>query len=441
MLQPDADDSLDEWLAWLEHLHPVEIELGLDRVAAVARRAGLSERLPPIVTVAGTNGKGSVVAMVSAIYSAAGYKTGAYTSPHLVRFNERICIDGQCVSDRDIVSALAFIDGHRKPESLTYFESTTLAAMRVFLHAAVDVVVLEVGLGGRLDAVNIWDTHCAVITSIAIDHESWLGNDRNTIASEKAAIARKDKPLIVADTDPPPTLLETAQALQAQHWQVGTDYHYSAVNTEGHWQVVTPVREHDLPRPSLSGSHQFGNCAAAIAAIDAMDAQLPVAPDIISQTVTKVSVVGRLERYTADGVEILLDVAHNPAAARVLAVELESIRSASPGARIHAVFAVMADKDVDQIIAAVAPNVDSWHCGQLSVGRALPADTLVLKLRSEGERDVSAYGSVSDAVQGASDRVIRERVISRPAVVGQTADLVLVFGSFFTVSEVLSLRE
>lgn len=436
MLQPDSTDSLEDWLAWLEHLHPVEIELGLERVSAVARRAGLFERLPPVVTVAGTNGKGSVVAIVSAIYTTAGYKTGSYTSPHLVRFNERIRINGDCVGDQDIVNALAFIDDLRNPESLTYFESTTLAAMKIFLQSEVDVVVLEVGLGGRLDAVNIWDTQCAVVTSIAIDHESWLGSDRNAIAAEKVAIGRKGKPLIVAEPDPPATLLETARTIQVQHWQVGTDYHYDTAVSENGWQVVTPLRDHRLPELTLSGEHQRGNCAAAIAAIDALDPILPVSPAVISQTVTNVTVEGRLERYTSGGVEILLDVAHNPAAALVLAAELESLRASSVNCQIHAVFAVMADKDVAEIIASVAPCVDSWHCGQLAVGRALSAAALKVQLNAAGEKDVSTYDSVLDALQGA-----RERVLQQPESENQARQLVLVFGSFFTVSEILSSSE
>ncbi|MBX2824253.1 MAG: bifunctional tetrahydrofolate synthase/dihydrofolate synthase [Gammaproteobacteria bacterium] len=436
MLQPDIDDSLQQWLAWLEHLHPVEIELGLERVAAVARRANLTQGLPPVVTVAGTNGKGSVVAVISAIYTAAGYKTGAYTSPHLVHFNERIRIDGQCAADSEITAALAFVDRHREPESLTYFESTTLAAMRVFLQADVDIVVLEVGLGGRLDAVNIWDTHCAVVTSIAIDHESWLGSDRNTIAAEKAAIARQGRPLIVAETDPPESLLAAAQTLQDNYWQVGVDYQYDMTGPGDNWQVRTPVREHNLASLSLPGVHQFGNCAAAIAAIDALNHQLPVPASVISQTVTNVGVVGRLDRYTEGGVEILLDVAHNPAAARVLAYELDSLRSTSAVSRVHAVFAVMADKDVAQIIAAVAPGVDTWHCGQLAVGRALSAEALASQLQTSGETDVFTYASVPDALQGARDLARHQ-----PEAENRNTDLVLVFGSFFTVSEVLSLRE
>jgi len=433
---PGNGATLAQWLAWLEFLHPVGIELGLERVSAVAQRAGLLSGLPPLVTVAGTNGKGSVVVTLAAIYTAAGYCCGAYTSPHLVHFGERIRIAGSPVDDADIVAALALIESHRGDVSLTFFEATTLAAMQVFMQSGVDVVILEVGLGGRLDAVNIWNTDCAVVTSIAVDHESWLGSDRNTIAAEKVAIARRGCPLIVAETHPPAAISDYARKSGAILWQVGDAYHIERDTAPGRWLLTTPVARHHLPHPALPGDHQIDNSAAAIAAVDALQLALPVAQGVVASALTQIQLPGRLQWIEEDGVEILLDVAHNPAAAVVLAAALVAALGSitrSRACRVHAVLAVMADKNAAGIIAAVAACISSWHCGQLAIDRALPASELAGQLAAAGQQNVTTYASVTSALDGALECA---RVNSHCC-----DDLVLVFGSFYTVSAVLIRRE
>ncbi|MBX2823315.1 MAG: bifunctional folylpolyglutamate synthase/dihydrofolate synthase [Gammaproteobacteria bacterium] len=455
---PAESAALEDWLAWLEHLHPQEIDLGLDRVLAVARRAGVLEHLPTIITVAGTNGKGSVVATLAAIYSAAGYRTGAYTSPHLIKFNERIRIDGECASDQVITRALAHVESHRYDTSLTYFEATTLAAMQVFLTAKVEVAVLEVGLGGRLDAVNCWDTDCAIITSVAVDHESWLGNDRNTIGAEKVAVARAGKPLILADTDPPPSLRQHADSIGALAWCWGIDYLYerrsgAGTATDG-WSVSTPLRQHRLPLPALPGDHQLGNAAAAIAAVDALEDVLPVTPATICATLPDVNLPGRLQSQRERGVEVLLDVAHNPAAAAALAASIATAQSVSGAAgkqgsvrRTHAVAAIMADKAVTEIIEHLLPLIDYWYCARLSLDRALPPEELAAVLQQSGvSKDrISIHDTVAaaldSAVSAADDAATDDGAFSAEASNNKRDNaehLVLVFGSFFTVSDVMS---
>jgi len=457
---PAANASLHEWLSWLEELHPTEIDLGLERVAAVAERAGLTQDLPLIVTVAGTNGKGSVVATIAAIYQSAGYTTGAYTSPHLVTFNERIQIDRQCVSDQTITAALAYVETYRHATSLTYFEATTLAAMRVFQTAGVDVAVLEVGLGGRLDAVNCWDTDCAVVTSIAIDHESWLGSDRNVIAAEKVAVARPGKPLIIAETDDLPALQQKATDNSAHVWRSGQHYRYTQPDantvantspdtaTAEYWTVTTPTRTHSLPVPALPGQHQFANTAAAVAAIDALAPKLPVSAEQVLTAIPDVILPGRLQAMELQGVKILLDVAHNPAAAAALASALATVKSRQSEIdtpHIHAVVAIMADKDVDEIIHPLSAHIDSWYCAQLSVERALAAEELALKLRHFGQQNVSTHASVAAALEHAV-KVAQGGQLTGEQTGKQRPEhpehhLVVVFGSFYTVSDVMSRPE
>lgn len=426
--RPAADEPLSTWLRWLEALHPVEIDLGLERVGRVADRAGLRPVEQPVIIVGGTNGKGSTVQMLSAIYRAAGYRTGAYTSPHITDFNERMHIDGDMASDTDIVAALAVIEEHRKSDTLTYFEYTTLAAMHLFLHRGCDVMILEVGLGGRLDAANIWDADCAIVTSIAVDHQAWLGDSREAIGREKAAIGRSGRPLIVGDAEPPRSVMELAA-------EQGMD--------------LLRIDAANLPLTSLAGEHQRRNAACALAAIEALQGRLPVAAGIADAALGNVALAGRFERHDIQGIPVVLDVAHNPAAAASLCKTLQHRYS---GARVHLLLAMLADKDIDGVVAALAPVVSHWYCAALDVPRAAPVGQLAAAVRQhvipdaqvEQNHDcvpgqhaepqpntarLQTCTSVADGWQSALADCLRSR--QQPADVPV---LILVAGSFYTLS-------
>lgn len=424
---PDRQTSLDQWQKWLEYLHPLEMELGLERVRSVAEKAGLLDELPPIVTVAGTNGKGSVVSMLSSVYTEAGYRTATYTSPHLLRFNERICIDQVEAHDQTIVDALVIIEEHRNGVPLTYFEFTTLAAMQIFVASKVDVVVLEVGLGGRLDAVNIWDASCTILTSIAVDHESWLGSSRADIAAEKVAVARSGTPLICAEPDPPRVIETFVRDNDVSNWQVNRDYRYRLVDNQLH--VNTSTVSFELPRPGLAGYHQAGNAAAVVVAVNAIKKILPVDSDALGNGLQKASVAGRFEKREFCGVELILDVAHNPAAARALSRSLSDL---APDKVVHAVFAMMGDKDIKGVVEEVGPDVATWHLGNLDLERAMSAELLQEELSGlVPDKEITMYESVTKAFHGAV----------KLALSGQKQQLVLVFGSFYTVTEVMEILD
>jgi len=422
---PPDSAPLKQWLSWLEYLHPTEIELGLDRVRAVAERANLFDDLPTIIIVAGTNGKGSVVAMLSSIYAHAGYRTGAYTSPHLQRFNERIRLDGVSADDELIVQALSTIESCRADVSLTYFEYTTLAAMVVFKSLGVDVAVLEVGLGGRLDAVNIWDASCAVITSVDMDHVDWLGDTREKIGSEKVAVGRSGRPLIVAEPEVTQSIRDAAKTHQMLYWQVNRDYHYSESDKD--ICVELPDKRLQVPFPSLTGKHQIGNAAAAVVAVESLQQTLPVERSALVQGLQSANVSGRCEQRLYRGIEVVLDVAHNPAAVSALIDTLPAVVSDQ---EVHAVFAIMADKDLDGVLDIIGDRISHWHLGQLDMPRALETSALAGQIRSRHpDSIISEYSDLASAFFGASDEI------------SETAgkQVILVFGSFFTVSEVLEL--
>jgi len=404
---PSSSDTLANWLAWLEALHPVEIDLGLERVARVADRAGLRPITQPLIIVGGTNGKGSTVQMLSVIYSEAGYRAGVYTSPHIIDFNERIRINEEMASDAAIVKALADIEEHRQDDTLTYFEYTTLAAMRLFLDRQCDVIILEVGLGGRLDAANIWDADCAIVTSIAVDHEAWLGSDREVIGREKAAIGRSGRPLIIGDANPPASV----SAL--------------AVERGMQLQLIEPV---DSSVTSLAGEHQRRNTACALAAADALRSRLPLVDGLVSTALRKASLAGRFEHREVDGVNVILDVAHNPAAAIVLR---KTMQHEYPDASVHLVLAMLADKDIDGVLQALNPVVDHWYCAQLDVPRAAPVKQLadeVQQISQQGDTTVQRYDSVVDAWQAALRACVQ---VNQQELAKQA--MILVAGSFYTI--------
>ncbi|SDJ60799.1 bifunctional tetrahydrofolate synthase/dihydrofolate synthase [Microbulbifer yueqingensis] len=405
--------ELQLWLERLERLHPTEIELGLTRVATVASTLGVERPAPRVITVAGTNGKGSCVATLEALLLAGGHSTGAYSSPHLLRFNERVRIGGREVSDADLVAAFEAVEAARGDTSLTYFEFTTLAALWLFRRAGVEYALLEVGLGGRLDAVNLVDADLAVITSVAVDHEAWLGNDREVIGREKAGILRPGAPFVCADPEPPLSVVSAAGSMGAEAYFIGSEFALDGDRYRfGATEITLPATT-ALPRPSI---------AAALTALLVLDA-LPGSG--VEEVLAGLQLPGRCQRLDWRGRELLLDVGHNPAAAAYLARWLADHPVAG---RTRALVAAMADKDLAGLFAPLAEVVDEW-CPALLPGnaRAAGCEALVAALAAAG---VTAERVAADcpAVAGALDRLVADT---------GSADRLLVFGSFFTVAEVL----
>lgn len=398
--------TLDDWLRWQENLFLSAIKLGLGRIRRVAGKMGLLQLPVPVITVAGTNGKGSTCAMLTQILREQGYKVGAYTSPHLLRYNERIAVNGKPASDADICAAFSAIDKARGNIDLTYFEFGTLAAAWCFLRAGVDVMVLEVGLGGRLDAVNLWDADAAIITGIGIDHVEWLGSTREAIGREKAGIMRAGKPVICGDPQPPAIIAAEARRIGARLLQYGVDF-----TAEG------------LPQPALAGDVQWRNAACVVTALQQVADKLPVTPAAIRDGLAHVSLTGRLQRVRVQP-EVVLDVAHNPQAAAELACWLK--KNPVDG-KTFAIFSILADKDIAGVVTIMADCIDAWHLVPLSGSRAIGGKALEHKMRSAGlQAPIHVYPdfqSVWKALRlnaGKGDRVV-------------------VFGSFLVVSGMLEI--
>jgi dihydrofolate synthase/folylpolyglutamate synthase len=418
--------SLEQWLERIERLHPREIDLSLDRVKAVADRLGLLPCSITAVTVAGTNGKGSCVAAVSAMLAASGHITGTYTSPHLLHYNERICIDGKPADDRMLVTAFEQIDSARADISLTYFEFGTLAALLLFKHADVDVMVLETGLGGRLDAVNIIDAALAVISSIDLDHQEWLGDTRELIALEKAGIFRLGAPVVCADPDPPQTLFESAVAMSCPLYLVGRDFDLHPQSDDVQWWrwkgrdgSNQEVDLGELPRCTLLPV----NIAAAIQAV--MLLPLQTTGTAIRNALATLVLPGRQQIWQAGQQRWLLDVSHNPHAARELGRRL--VHERKQGGQIHLVLAMMQDKDHTGYIRGLESGVDFWYIAQVDLARCLGAEQLLEHVTATGVKAPDIYGpfvSVSDACMQARSHV-------------REGDTIVVCGSFFTVSEAM----
>jgi dihydrofolate synthase/folylpolyglutamate synthase len=425
-------DTLAGWLAFIETLHPKAIAMGLDRVAAVASRMAIRIDCP-VITIAGTNGKGSTCAITEAIYRRAGYRTGLYTSPHLLRFNERVRIAGEEASDDRLCQAFAVVDAARAakpytsepaetPTALTYFEFTTLAAMQLFAEARLDVLILEVGLGGRLDAVNIFDADVAVVTTVDIDHVDWLGTTREAIGREKAGIFRSGRPAVCADSDPPRSLVDYAAQIGAPLWRIGTDYRYEAQGAQ--WRYEGPAgARYGLPFPALRGPCQLRNAATALAAIDALSERLPVHGGAVREGLVHVELPGRLQVLPGRPV-IVLDVAHNAQAAGVLA---EALSAMGLYPHTFAVFGMLADKDIDTFVRKLAPRIDRWYVAPLPGPRGASATRLATSLRSAGVH-ASAIRVCDDITHafGAAHNDAND------------TDRIAAFGSFLTVSAVLA---
>ncbi len=409
---------LDQWLSRLEQAHPHSIELGLERVAQV-RDAMRLQPLFPVILVGGTNGKGSTCAYLESILREQGYKTGLYTSPHLLRYNERVRIDGVETSDADIVSGLEAVENSRGEVTLTYFEHGTLGAMWQFIQSGVEVAILEVGLGGRLDATNVFEPAVSVVTSIDLDHQAWLGDTREAIGFEKAGIYRAGKPAVCGVSNPPKSLIRHARDIGTALLQSGREFSFRRHESSWEFEMDEAVLK-DLPLPALPGAHQFQNAASALAALAVLTNQLPVTLASIHQGLANVRLPGRFQKIPGT-VEVVLDVAHNPESARALA---ENLRTCPAVGKTHAVFALLADKDAAGVIAPLKDCFDTWFVGGLSGERGQPAETLAAKLKPYVHTDVTTCENPLAAFHAAR----------RHAVDG---DRIAVFGSFHTVAEIL----
>lgn len=412
--------NLADWLGHLESLHHKTIELGLARVHAVKTALQLAPSLPVII-VGGTNGKGSTCAYLEAMLTAAGYRVGLYTSPHLLRYNERVRIDNCEVDDAALCAAFSAVETARGPVSLSYFEFGTLAAVWLFARAEVDVAVLEVGLGGRLDAVNVFDPECAIVTSVDIDHTDYLGDTREKIGFEKAGIFRAGRPAICGDDQPPQSLLQHAANIGADLRVMAEAF--SVVPEVGSWHYSGQHEYRNLPNPAMPGRYQLNNAACAIAALETLHERLPVSEAAIRLGLQTAHAAGRFQILPGQP-EVVLDVAHNPHAARALAANLQ----ARPGSgKTLALCAMLADKDIAGVVQAMQHEVDEWLLASLDVARGATAQVLHDALREAGvSAPITCSDSVADAWRLACERA-REN------------DRICVFGSFYTVARVLQL--
>ena len=420
--KPARFRQLSEWLAWQESLHVREIDLGLERSRSVAKRMGLGKPGRIVISVAGTNGKGSSVAMLDAILRAAGYRVGCYTSPHIIRYNERIRVNGEPVGDALLCAAFQAVDEAREDTSLTYFEFGTLAACHIFEHSDLDVAVLEVGLGGRLDAVNLQDADVALVSAVDIDHVDWLGPDRESIGREKAGIFRGGATAVCADPDAPRSLVRHAREIGAVLYRLGYDFSYEPGADCWSWRCRDSAYPR-LPRPALHGDFQLQNAAGVLMALQAVAAQCPVPETAVARGLRAVRLVGRYQVIPGP-VRYILDVAHNPQAASVLA---RALRAQPRGRKVYGLVAMLADKDCQGVLQELADLVDVWHVAGLEARRG-----------ARGERLAEALAGIPDAgpvfihtTVAEAFRAIRDKV--------QPGDDVLVTGSFLTVAAVTNL--
>jgi dihydrofolate synthase/folylpolyglutamate synthase len=418
--------DLASWLAYIEQQHPQTIALGLERVERVRAAMGLVP-LAPVITVAGTNGKGSTCAMLEAILSAAGYRVGLYTSPHLLRYNERVRIAGREADDAALVAAFARVETARTGQGgntrLTYFEFGTLAAVDLFVRNAVDVLVLEVGLGGRLDAVNAFAADCAIVTSIGLDHMDYLGATREAIGHEKAGIFRAGKPAVLADPAPPASVLAYAQAIGARPLRLGQDFGYQPGRDQ--WLFWGPAgRKSGMDYPALPGWVQLQNASAALAALDALQQTLPVSMQDLRRGLAEVRLPGRFQ-VLPERPAVVLDVAHNPQAAEVLADNLSGMGACT---RTWAVFGMLRDKDIAGVAKLLTRHVDCWLACTLPPPRGARAAQLSQALRQAGAHAVREFENPAAAYAAARDEAAE-------------GDRIIVFGSFQTVAEVVAARE
>ncbi len=429
MLEPNSNkkfifNNLNEWLSHLETAHPVGIDMGLSRINRVKDSLGLHFACP-VITVGGTNGKGSTCAFLESILMAAGYRVGCHTSPHLLSFNERARINSQMASDAQLLKAFSRVEEARcrisDAPTLTYFEFTTLAIMDLFTNANLDVVILEVGMGGRLDAVNIVDADCTIVTSIDLDHMAYLGNTREAIAFEKAGIFRSKASAICGDPLPPQTLINHANAIGTDLWLMGRDYSFEGDKQQWGWHG-RGKRFSGLSYPALRGANQLLNASAVIAALMAIRDRLPVSAQDIRNGLALVELPGRFQVLPGKPT-VVLDVAHNPHAAATLAQSMEAM---AYHPYTYAIFGAMSDKDIDGVLKPMIDLVDYWYCTDLPTPRAASAKDLAKRIQSMG-KEALVFSEPGKAFQSALDKA------------GE-GDRIMVFGSFYTVAGVMAYR-
>jgi dihydrofolate synthase/folylpolyglutamate synthase len=418
-------NTLPDWLAHCEQLHPKNIDMGLERVRTVAERLQIRFGCP-VITVAGTNGKGSTCAMLEAILLQAGYRTGVYTSPHLVHFEERLRLGGEPVDAMQLVASFAGVERARglndAEVSLTYFEFSTLAILDVMAKSSLDVVILEVGLGGRLDAVNIIDADCAVITSVDIDHTEFLGVDRESIGFEKAGIMRTGRPVIVSDPMPPQSVLDHAKEIDADLWRFGVDFNVSGDKQQWGW-AGGGRRYSGLAYPALRGANQLVNAAGVLAVLAALRDRLPITAQAVRNGLAFVELPGRFQIIPGEPT-LVLDVAHNPHSVAALAANLDAMGYFPT---THAVFGAMADKDLAAMLVKVNPLIDKWYFTDLPTPRAESAEGLLGKWQAQNTRKDAVASTHSDPQQA----------LQAAINVADPTDRIVIFGSFYTVGGIL----
>jgi dihydrofolate synthase/folylpolyglutamate synthase len=435
--------DLTSWLSYIESLHPKSIAMGLDRVRLMVDRLQLHPAFP-IIAVAGTNGKGSTCAMLEQIYKQAGYQVGCYASPHLLRYNERVRVDGNEVSDQDLCAAFTAVDAARVDANnlvipLTYFEVGTLAAMWHFMQTGVDIAILEIGLGGRLDAVNAFEPSCAIVTSVDLDHQEFLGDTRESIGFEKAGIYRPSIPAICGDTNPPASLVAYAHEIEADFKCLHQDFDY--ISDKDGWQYKANGKVvYTLPLPALQGSYQLNNAACAITAVESLQSSLPVATEAIANAMLQVKLVGRFQTVSRQTLpkspQVILDVAHNPHAARALAENLRLVKMQQGNSRLgktYAVFAMLADKDIKGVIDAVKNEIDGWYVAGIDHARgALATDLAVMIANVIPKANIKVFNSADNAY-------LQACIDIEACKDANGNDKIIVFGSFFTVATVMQL--
>lgn len=413
-----TDAILERWLERLLERDPDRIEPGVTRVERVASDLLRGKRIGTVISVAGTNGKGSSVAMASAVCRAAGYRTGSYTSPHLVDVRERFLVDGEPVAAERLIAAFEAIDAHPESGALTYFEWLTVAAFVVFSAESLDVWVLEVGLGGRLDAVNALDADLALITNIGLDHQAWLGDSREAIGREKAGILRHDRPAVYADPDPVEAVIEEANRIGADLLRLGQEFRLERPTPDApdHFALVGPEGRHVVPVPALGGEHQLVNAAGVVALLQHPRSPLVIPVAAVNEGLLAAGLAGRLERFERDGRRFVLDVAHNGEAARALTNAL----GARPAKRRLAVFSLLLDKPIADIVASLAGCIDAWWVAELPESRAMPLPAIERALAEAGVGQVYSESGLLAAYNAAI-------AASAPG------DEIVIFGSFHVV--------
>jgi len=413
-------DTLNEWLVHLEQLHPNAIELGLQRITGVGKRLNLIHFDAQVITVAGTNGKGTTCAYLEKILLDAGYKVGVYSSPHIHRYNERLRINGLELDDSAHCDAFAIIENTRNAISLSYFEYATLSCLYLLQQAKCDYILLEVGLGGRLDATNMVESDVSVVTTIGIDHIDWLGSDREKIGFEKAGVFRSNKPAICGELDVPQSIIDHADSISAQLKLASRDFSFTMLDNQ-HWSwsgqnVLSPIKQTLMP---------IQNASTALATIEALG--ITIAPEKLIASVENAELVGRLQAIEGYGCDFYIDVAHNPQSAQYLATQVKRLKQLRPSCKVHAVVGMLSDKDMTTTLSAINSEIDEYHFVDLDCYRGASASQLLSAYQGSkhNNHNVTCYENVLSAV----DKVVKNV---------STSDIVIVFGSFHTVSDILT---